>query len=67
MNPNLKLVKKNRTEDHTPTFNVCIGSRKNTHTSIVCANKKFQCILCQEEEVIKIDSPPMVLCCYVQR
>jgi E3 ubiquitin-protein ligase UBR2 len=45
---------------------ICIGphQKKSTHEEI--ATKKYRCILCQEDSEVRVESVPMVLCCYLQ-
>ena len=42
---------------------VCIGPNQTPKTELV--KKRYQCILCQEDEEVAVNKAPMVLCCYV--
>jgi hypothetical protein len=54
--------------EEAPCKVVSIGPNRTSCASsqLGASKKKYQCILCQEEEEIKIGNPPMVLCCYIQ-
>lgn len=45
---------------------VCLGPHKTKQLSVINAQNRYRCILCQEDQEISLNGPVMVLCCYVQ-
>ena len=43
----------------------CLGPNQSQNVQLN-TSKRYSCILCQEDQEITIDGPPMVLCCYIQ-
>ncbi len=56
-------------EERKMSLNVGLGPNQtqyNASLGLGEAKKRYHCILCQEDDEIGINKPPMVLCCYIQ-